>query len=297
MKSEYIVIYSAVHSVSIASRSRSRSRELLPSYGPKESVLQASSSTPGISVSARYYRGRLSETPPDAGECWALTARAASELGRNGARDTRSTPSPVAVEIDSHRLGLFRTQQQHPSFPWISSATTIMTDSFAVAATPQAHAADVEFLVRRGMTKGYQVLSLLAPPLYATFALSRYGRSQFSVNRLLRATWVGGSVGIVGGGAFEYVRSAYSNPEKIRARRILYAYDTSSIRADDHSTIGGALFAVLTPAMLWKRANIANLILGGAGMGSAVGLLTHYTRTVSGDPPPVVRVPDVPVPE
>lgn len=73
--------------------------------------------------------------------------------------------------------------------------TAAMTDNFAVAATPQAHAADVEFLVRRGMTKGYQLMSLLTPPLYATFALSRYGRAQFSVNRLLRATWVGGVAG------------------------------------------------------------------------------------------------------
>lgn len=71
-----------------------------------------------------------------------------------------------------------------------------MSDNFAVAATPQAHAADVEFLVRRGMTKGYQLMSLLTPPLYATFALSRYGRAQFSVNRLLRATWVGGVAGV-----------------------------------------------------------------------------------------------------
>jgi len=171
-----------------------------------------------------------------------------------------------------------------------------MSDNFAVAATPQAHAADIEFLVRRGMTKGYQILSLVTPPLYATFALSRYGRAQFSVNRLLRATWIGSSVGILGGGAFEYVRSAYSNADKVRVRRIRAAYDTSSIRADDHSTIGGILFAVLTPAALWKRASVANLILGGAGIGSAIGFLTHYARTASGDPPPTVRIPDVAVP-
>lgn len=70
-----------------------------------------------------------------------------------------------------------------------------MTDNPAVATTPQAHDADVEFLVRRGMTKGYQLMSLLTPPLYATFALSRYGRAQFSINGLLRATWVGGVAG------------------------------------------------------------------------------------------------------
>ncbi|KAL7283186.1 hypothetical protein ACG7TL_002612 [Trametes sanguinea] len=169
-----------------------------------------------------------------------------------------------------------------------------MTDNFTVAATPQAHAADIEFFVRRGMTKGYQLLSLAAPPVYAVFALTRYGRSHLSVNRLLRATWIGGSVGIVGGGAFEYARSAYSNPEKVRIRRIHCTYDTSSIRADDHSTIGGILFAVLTPALFWKRASSINLILGGAGIGSAIGLLAHHARTVTGDPAPKVPVPEIP---
>lgn len=71
-----------------------------------------------------------------------------------------------------------------------------MSDNFAVAATPQAHDADIEFFVRRGMTKGYQLLSLLTPPLYAVFAVTRYGRSHLNVNRLLRATWMGGSLGM-----------------------------------------------------------------------------------------------------
>ncbi|GBE82447.1 hypothetical protein SCP_0408310 [Sparassis crispa] len=172
-----------------------------------------------------------------------------------------------------------------------------MTDETAVvAATAQAHAADVEFLVRRGMTKGYQYLSLLTPPVYAAFTISRYGRAHVSVNRLLRATWIGGSVGIVGGGAFEYVRSAYSTQEIVRARRLRAAYNTSSIREDDHSTIGSILFAVLTPAVLWNRAHPVNLVLGGAGIGSAVGFLTHHVRTVSGDPPPKVPIPDIPIP-
>ena len=70
-----------------------------------------------------------------------------------------------------------------------------MSDNFTVAATPQAHDADVEFFVRRGMTKGYQLLSLLTPPVYAVFAATRYGRSHLSVNRILRATWMGGSLG------------------------------------------------------------------------------------------------------
>jgi hypothetical protein len=57
------------------------------------------------------------------------------------------------------------------------------------------HAADTEILVRRGMTKGYELFSLLTPPAYAAFVLMRKGRAHFTVNRFLRATWVGGAVG------------------------------------------------------------------------------------------------------
>lgn len=55
--------------------------------------------------------------------------------------------------------------------------------------------ADVEYLVRRSMTKGYQLFSLLTPPIYTAFVLTRRGRSHFTLNRLLRATWLGGAAG------------------------------------------------------------------------------------------------------
>lgn len=58
-----------------------------------------------------------------------------------------------------------------------------------------AHAADIEFFVRRGMTKGYQAMSLVTPPLYTIFILTRRGRSAWHLSRFLRATWVGGAVG------------------------------------------------------------------------------------------------------
>lgn len=87
---------------------------------------------------------------------------------------------------------------------------------------------------------------------------------------------------------------------------------TASLRADDHATIGALLFAVLTPALLWKRASIQNcehlkssglpgslippiVILGGAGIGTAVGLLTHYGRTVTGDPAPKIQITEISV--
>jgi hypothetical protein len=58
-----------------------------------------------------------------------------------------------------------------------------------------ARLADTEYLVRRSATKGYQLFSILAPPLYAGFSIFRKGRGHLTVNRLLRATWLGGAAG------------------------------------------------------------------------------------------------------
>lgn len=42
--------------------------------------------------------------------------------------------------------------------------------------------------------------------------------------------------GLVGGGTFEYVRAAYSNPENVRSRRIRTAYDVNpNVLFDDTS--------------------------------------------------------------
>ena len=54
-------------------------------------------------------------------------------------------------------------------------------------------AADQEYLVRRSMLRGYQYTSLIAPPTYIAYTLAR--KRSLTVNRVLRATWVGGILG------------------------------------------------------------------------------------------------------
>ncbi|TEB36009.1 hypothetical protein FA13DRAFT_1787463 [Coprinellus micaceus] len=156
--------------------------------------------------------------------------------------------------------------------------------------TALAHSADTNYLVRLSMNTGYQIMSLLTPPVYTAFVLARRGRSAWSLNRTLRATWVGGLGGAATFGGISYLRYANSSFEATRTRRIESAYDTSRVRREDHSTIGALLMAVLTPALLWKRANPVNLILGGAGLGGGVGVLTHYTRSLTGDIPPRIEL-------
>ncbi|KAF9472766.1 hypothetical protein BDN70DRAFT_937927 [Pholiota conissans] len=83
------------------------------------------------------------------------------------------------------------------------------------------------------------------------------------------------------------MRYVYSSQESVRTKRIETAYNTHIVRRNDHSTIGAVVAAVATPAIFWKRASVINC---GAGLGSGIGLLTHYGRSVSGDPPPEVDV-------
>ena len=60
-----------------------------------------------------------------------------------------------------------------------------------------ASAADRDYLIRRSMSTGYQYFSLVMPPLYTGIILARrrMGAKPWSINRMLRATWVGGFAG------------------------------------------------------------------------------------------------------
>jgi len=153
-----------------------------------------------------------------------------------------------------------------------------------------AHDADTNFLVRQSMSSGYQALSIAVPPLYTAFVIMKRGRGAWSLNRFLRATWMGGLTGTVVSGGIAYGRYKYSNDESVHRRRLEMTYNTNRIRSQDHSIIGAVLMALLTPAIFWNRANIVNLILGGAGLGSAMGTLTHFARILTGDPPDPIAI-------
>lgn len=109
-----------------------------------------------------------------------------------------------------------------------------------------AHSADMEYLVRQSMNTGYQWASALVPPAYIAYIISRRGKGDLSLNRVLRATWAGGLAGVsdinfhyygpqtpvqilrtgaaaAGGGA--YLRYAYANEQTVRTKRIETLYD------------------------------------------------------------------------
>jgi len=105
-----------------------------------------------------------------------------------------------------------------------------------------SHATETKYLVRKAMKTGYQFASLLTPPVYTALILARRSRGALSINRLLRATWLGGVGGKVrlanpflrlwsskpGGlisGGLACGWYARSNEELVRTRRLQIAYD------------------------------------------------------------------------
>lgn len=52
--------------------------------------------------------------------------------------------------------------------------------------------ADREYLTRKAAFAGFQTFSLLAPPAYVVLTFAKSGRGALSLNRTLRASWLGG---------------------------------------------------------------------------------------------------------
>ena len=62
----------------------------------------------------------------------------------------------------------------------------------------------------------------------------------------------------------------------------LQAHSASQVQVDDYALIGAALGAVITPALLLRRAPFAALVLGGASIGMGAGTATHIAKMVGG---------------
>lgn len=119
---------------------------------------------------------------------------------------------------------------------------TIMPEALA-GQDDAATAVYKEYFIRHTMSKGYQLFSLLTPPIYCFASARRYGRAHLTINRVLRATWVGGAtgeslkqisfnnpdlsrlVGAAAGGAYGYLRSNYMTSDALRDSRVKLAYD------------------------------------------------------------------------
>ncbi|KZV94042.1 hypothetical protein EXIGLDRAFT_737493 [Exidia glandulosa HHB12029] len=136
--------------------------------------------------------------------------------------------------------------------------------------------------VRHAASLGWQIASIAAPPAYIAFVLARRGRSALSLNSVFRASWIGGVAGTGVGALAGYTRLKATDATRIHEQAMLRRYDASKVRRDDFSMVGAALGAVLAPALFWNYARAWNMVLGGAGLGCATGVLVHLGKGTTG---------------
>ena len=65
------------------------------------------------------------------------------------------------------------------------------------------------------------------------------------------------------------------------------------MRRDDFHLIGSVVGALTLPALLLRRVGLINGLLGGAGLGGAVGVLSFYGKRYADEG----KLPDLPLPE
>lgn len=87
---------------------------------------------------------------------------------------------------------VWSTVREQGRFSKLPPPPTFCPSSISKMEMSLAHAADTEYLVRQAMNSGYQWSSLLVPPAYIVYTIARKGRGALSLNRFLRATWLGG---------------------------------------------------------------------------------------------------------
>ncbi|KAN0062807.1 hypothetical protein ACQY0O_004627 [Thecaphora frezii] len=174
------------------------------------------------------------------------------------------------------------TTHPHPHLgpPYQPSEASATPSTMSQQVSSQLHAAGIEedkayFLARYGV-RGLQYGCILATPLYALQSLRR---RQFNLRGLMRYNWVTPLVGASAGSALGYIQSSSLDGSRISAQTQKLRLDANRVRSDDLHLIGSVLGALLLPAIFLRRVGLINGLLGGAGLGGAIGLATHKVQS------------------
>ncbi|EIW71364.1 hypothetical protein TREMEDRAFT_28036 [Tremella mesenterica DSM 1558] len=122
-----------------------------------------------------------------------------------------------------------------------------------------------------------QTMGMIVPPIYLLTLAVR--KRPFSIRRLMNVTttWVG--IGSIGLGGLGWARMGSQSEEAIFDRCERLKYNQGQLRCDDYSIIGASLGAIVTPAILLRRAPLPTLVFGGASLGLGMGTLTHIIKS------------------
>ncbi|KAF7338626.1 hypothetical protein MVEN_02088900 [Mycena venus] len=153
---------------------------------------------------------------------------------------------------------------------------------------------DSAYITARTMKSSFGLGAALGIPLYFAILVSSKRSKSFSVERLLNVSTLSGIGVASAGGAVSYSRNALSDAATLKQRRVELAYSASKRREDDFGTIGAVLGICLVPAVLWTRAGLLDMTLGGGTLGYGSGFLTHHLQNLLGNTAGKAPEPEIP---
>ncbi|WFD49331.1 hypothetical protein GLX27_004011 [Malassezia furfur] len=154
---------------------------------------------------------------------------------------------------------------------------------------------DQSYLIAFRSLLGAQVASVAATPTYLVHALRK---GSFRLRGLARYNIAVPLIGAVLGGAGGWVEGSQLSPAVLARRVSDSRLDVVRARRDDYQLIGSVVGALTLPALFLRRVGLITGMLGGAGLGSAVGVLTFYGKGYLHDNEPVLPVSgEKPIPE
>lgn len=121
------------------------------------------------------------------------------------------------------------------------------------------------------MTLGTQVASVAATPLYL---INSIRKGSFRLRGLARYNWVVPALGCALGAAGGWTESLQTSAPSLAFRVANVRADAERMRRDDYQLIGAVVGGLTLPAIFLRRVGLVNGLLGGAGLGSAVGVLS-----------------------
>ncbi|WFD44496.1 hypothetical protein MPSI1_003164 [Malassezia psittaci] len=155
---------------------------------------------------------------------------------------------------------------------------------------------DQTYLITHRGLLGMQVASVAGVPAYLLHALRK---GSFSLRGLARYNIAVPLIGAALGGGAGWVESTQVSPAMLARRVSDCRLNVIRSRRDDYQLIGGVLGALMLPAVFLRRVGLVTGMLGGAGLGGGLGVLTFYGKRYmdTGAAPALPTTGDKPIPE
>ena len=135
---------------------------------------------------------------------------------------------------------------------------------------------------------GTQIAAVAATPFYLVQSIRT---RRFSLRGLARYNWLIPLLGAGIGAGAGWTESIQISAPLLSYRTAAIRGDNERVRRDDFHLIGSVVGALALPALFLRHVRLFNGLLGGAGLGGAVGILSYFGKQYSED-----KLKELPIP-